>query len=81
MAKKIKLTESQLKKVMSVIKEDTYDQAIETHKREQSREVFMSNEDARLFSSLAHSWCQDKVSEPKCVELETICKKLKIDNT
>ena len=79
MAKKIKLTETQLKRVMDVIKEDTFDQAFETHKKEKTREVFMSHEDARLMSELAHNWCQDKVSEPNCAELETLTKRLKIE--
>jgi hypothetical protein len=79
MAKKIRLTESQLKKVMDVIKEDSYDQAFQTHKKEKAREVFMSTEDAELMSELARNWCQDKVNEPKCVELEELTKKLKIE--
>lgn len=80
MAKKIKLTEEQLQKVLDVIKEETYDQALTTHQREKSREIFMSNEDAKLMNELAHNWCQDKVSEPHCQELEALTKKLKLDN-
>lgn len=78
MAKKIKLTESQLKKVMDVIKEETYDQAFETHKTEKSREVFMSSENAKLMAKLGQNWCQDKVNTPDCVELEEVITKLKI---
>jgi hypothetical protein len=51
-----------------------------THQREKSREIFMSNEDAKLLNELAHNWCQDKVSEPRCQELEALVKKLKLDN-
>ena len=79
MPKKIKLTEDQLKKVINVIKEETYDQALTTHQREKDREVFMSHEDAKLMNELANNWCQDKVSEPHCQELEALGKKLKID--
>ena len=79
MPKKIKLTEGQLKRVIDVIKEDTYDQAITTHQREKAREVFMSHEEAKLMSKLAHNWCEGRVSHPDCEELEAITKKLKIE--
>jgi hypothetical protein len=79
MAKKIKLTESQVKKVINFINEETYDQALTTHMREKSREVFMSTEEAKLISSLATMWCEGRVSHPDCEELDEIIKKLRLD--
>ena len=39
MAKKIKLTENQLKNVVNVLSEENFDQALTTHQREKEREV------------------------------------------
>lgn len=77
--RKIKLTESQLKKVVNIISEETYDQALTTHLREKEREVFMSREDAKLMSILATNWCENRVNHPDCEELMSIIKKTKID--
>lgn len=79
MAKKIKLTETQLKSLMSVINEDTYDQALTTHNREKAREVFMSTEEAKLLGKLSTQWCETRVSDAECEELMGLVKKLKID--
>lgn len=79
MAKRIKLTEEQLKVIINLITEETYDQALTTHQREKSREIFMSHEDAKLMHKLASEWCGDKASHPDCEELNELGKKLKID--
>ena len=79
MAKKIKLTEEQLKKLMTVINEDTYDQALTTHNREKSREVFMSAEEAKLLGKLASQWCETRVSDAECQDLTELARKLKVD--
>lgn len=79
MAKKIRLTEDQLKNIMKVVKEDTYDQAFSTHQKEKEKEIFMSREDAKLLNTLSKNWCEDKVNHPDCEELEDIAKKLKLD--
>ena len=79
MAKKIKLTETQLKSLMRVINEDTYDQALTTHNREKSREVFMSTEEAKLLGKLASQWYETRVSDTECEELTELISKLKID--
>ena len=79
MAQKIKITESQLKSVMKVINEDTYDQALTTHNREKSREVFMSTEEAKLLGKLSSQWCETRASDAECEELMGLIKKLKID--
>ena len=79
MAKKIKLTETQLKSLMSVINEDVYDQAKTTHQREKAREVFMSQEEAKLLGKLATQWCETRVSDAECKELTELITKLRID--
>jgi len=79
MGKKIKLTENQLKKVVNVISEENYDQALTTHQREKAREVFMSTEDAKLLGTMATNWCEGRVNHPDCEELSTIISRLKID--
>ena len=66
MSKKIKLTEAQLKKVVNVISEENFDQALTTHQREKNREVFMSADDAKLMSNIATKWCEDKANHPEC---------------
>ena len=79
MAKKIKLTETQLKSLMSIINEDTYDQALTTHQREKAREVFMSTEEAKLLGKLSTQWCETRVSDAECQELTELITKLRID--
>jgi len=79
MSKKIRLTEEQLKKVVNVISEENFDQALTTHQREKEREVFMSGEDAKLMAELGTKWCEDKVSHPDCESLVAVIKKLKLD--
>lgn len=79
MGQKIKLTENQVKKVINVISEETYDQALTTHQREKQREVFMSTEDAKLLGTLASNWCEGRVSHPDCEALQEVIKRLKID--
>jgi len=77
--KKIKITENQLKNVMSVINEENFDQALTTHQREKDREMFMSADDAKLLSNLASQWCETRVNHPDCEALNALIKKLKID--
>jgi DNA-binding transcriptional regulator GbsR (MarR family) len=79
MAKKIKITEQQLKNVMSSINEETYDQALTTHLREKGREVFMSADDAKVLSKLATEWCETRVNHPDCEQAMGLIKRLKLD--
>jgi len=79
MAKKIRLTEDQVKNVVNVLSEENFDQALTTHQREKDREVFMSADDAKLLSNLSTQWCESRVSHPDCEALTAIIKKLKID--
>lgn len=79
MPKKIKLTESQVKKIVNVISEENFDQALTTHQREKNREVFMSEDDAKLLSKISTEWCANRVNHPDCEALVAIKKKLKID--
>jgi len=79
MAQKIKITEGQLKNVVNVISEETYDQALTTHLREKGREVFMSREEGKLLYTLALNWCEGRVNHPDCEELMNTVKKLNLD--
>lgn len=79
MAKKIKITEEQLKSVMKVMNEDTYDQAFVTHLREKERELFMSRDDGQLLANLATQWCETRVNHPDCETLTGIIRKLRLD--
>lgn len=81
MARKIKITEEQLKSVMKIVNEETYDQALTTHLREKNREVFMSRDDAHIMSNLATQWCETRVNHPDCETLMGIIKKLKLDQS
>ena len=78
MAKKIKITEEQLKKVVNVINEQTFDSAIETYKKERDKEIPMSRMDATLLMNLAQNWCEGRVSHPDCEEIEELKKRLKL---
>lgn len=79
MPKKIKLTESQVKKIVNVISEENFDQALTTHQREKNREVFMSEDDAKLLTKMSTEWCESRVNHPDCEALLAIKKKLKVD--
>jgi hypothetical protein len=76
--KKIKITEEQLKKVVNLVTEQKYDDAIETYQKEKSREISMSRDEARLMYNLAQNWCEGNVSHPDCTEIDELGKKLKI---
>jgi len=79
MAKKIKITEGQLKKVVNVITEQSYDDAITTYQKNRSQEIQMSTDEARLMYNLAQNWCEGNVNHPDCEEIMALGKKLKID--
>jgi predicted DNA-binding antitoxin AbrB/MazE fold protein len=78
MAKKIKITEGQLKKVVNVITEENYDDAITKYQKEKSKEIQMSGEEARLLYNLAQNWCEGNVNHPDCEEVTELGRKLKI---
>ena len=78
MAKKIRITEEQLKTVINVINEQTYDDAVEKYKKERDQETFMGIEDARLLFRLAQNWCEGRVTHPDCEEVEQLGKKLRL---
>jgi len=79
MGQKIKITEGQLKKVVNVITEQNFDDAITKYQKEKSKEIQMSREEARLMYNLAQNWCEGNVSHPDCDEIIELGKKLKID--
>jgi hypothetical protein len=78
MLKKIKITEQQLKKVVDVINEQNFDDAITKYQKEKNQAINMSTEDARLLITLAQNWCEGRVSHPDCEEIDALSKKLKL---
>ena len=78
MGKKIVITEDQLKGVINVLNEQSYDDAIEKYKRERDVEISMGIEDARLLYRLAQDWCEGRVTHPECEDVELLGKKLKL---
>jgi hypothetical protein len=69
MKKKIVLTEEQLKKVVEVVKEQKYDDAISKYQKEQNKQVSMSQDDAMMLISLGQHWCEGKSDHPDCEEV------------
>jgi hypothetical protein len=78
MGKKIVITEDQLKGVINVLNEQSYDDAIEKYKKERDVETSMGIEDARLLYRLAQNWCEGRVTHPECEDVELLGKKLKL---
>ena len=79
MAKKIRITEEQLKKVMNIVTEQSFDDALTKFQKERDREIPMSKADANLLLTLAQNWCEGKVTHPDCEEVEELGKKLKLN--
>ena len=55
MANKIVITEEQLKKVVSVVKEAKFDDALENYKKEWHKQVSMDQDEAEI---IADSWTE-----------------------
>jgi hypothetical protein len=78
MSKKIKLTESQLKKVVNVISESSFDDMITKYNDTKQSEVGMSHDDATMLVNIATNWCQGKDNLPDCRDIQTIKSKLNL---
>jgi hypothetical protein len=78
MAKKLKITEQQLKKVMNVLNEQQFDDAITKYQKDRDQAIQMSQADAKLLINLAQNWCEGRVAHPDCEEIDQLAKKLKI---
>jgi hypothetical protein len=76
MAKKIMITEEQLKKVVSVVKEAKFDDALENYKKELNKQVSMSQDEAKLLITLGLNWCEGKDDHPDCDEVLRVRSKL-----
>jgi len=75
MSKKIKLTEEQLKKVVNVISESSFDDMITKYHEMRSSEVSMSHDDARMLANIASNWCRGKDNLPDCKEVDNLISK------
>jgi propanediol dehydratase small subunit len=78
MGQKIRITEEQLKKVVSVIKEEEWHEMMKNFEKTTSSEVSMSEEDARLMSIYALKWCTGKEDYPDCKHILAITGKHKL---
>ena len=78
MSKKIKLTETQLKKVVNIISESSFDEMITKYNDTKQREVGMSQDDASMLINIATNWCQGKDNLPDCQEIQKIKSKLNL---
>jgi hypothetical protein len=78
MSKKIKLTETQLKKVVNIISESSFDDMITKYNDTKQREVGMSHDDAIMLVNIATNWCQGKDNLPDCQDIQTIKSKLNL---
>lgn len=78
MSKKIKLTETQLKKVVNIISESSFDEMITKYNDTKQREVGMSHDDATMLVNIATNWCEGKDNLPDCQEIQKIKNKLNL---
>jgi hypothetical protein len=76
--KTIVITENQLKKVVDVVKEQKFDDAITKYQKEQNRQISMSQDDAMLLLNLGQSWCEGKSDHPDCEEIHRLRSKLNL---
>jgi hypothetical protein len=75
MGQKIKLTETQLKKVVNIIKEENFDDMISKYNEMRNSEVSMSHDDARMLANIASNWCRGKDNLPDCKEVDNLISK------
>lgn len=78
MSKKIKLTETQLKKVVNIISESSFDEMITKYNDTKQREVGMSHDDATMLVNISSNWCEGKDNLPDCQEIQKIKSKLNL---
>jgi hypothetical protein len=72
MAKKVILTEQQLKSVLNVVKEQQFDEMITKYNKEKNQGVSIPLEDAKLLINIGMNWCQGKDTHPDCEEIMRI---------
>jgi hypothetical protein len=78
MSNKIVLTETQLKKVVNVIKEQSFDDMISKYQDSRKQEVGMSKDDASMLINMATNWCEGKENVPDCNEVQTLKSKFNL---
>jgi hypothetical protein len=80
MAKKIILTEEQLKTILNVVEEQQFDEFYKKYQKDKSEGVTMPVDDARLLIVLGMNWCQGKENHPDCEEVMKIRSKFNLYN-
>lgn len=78
MGKKMVITEDQLKKVVKVVKEQKFDDAITKYQKEQNKLVSLSQDDAKFLLNLGMNWCEGKSGHPDCEEVQRLRSKLNL---
>jgi len=78
MAKKIRLTEGQLKKVVNVVSEQQFDEVITKYEREKRQGIELPLDEVKLLLNLSMNWCRDKDDHPDCEEVLKIRSKLSL---
>jgi hypothetical protein len=66
MSKKIAITESQLKNVVKLVEDYTWDEMLKNYQSNKESEISMSRDDASLLTNLAIRWCEGKDNLPDC---------------
>ena len=75
--RKMKITEAQLARVLNVIEEQKFDDAITKFQQNKGNELTMSYDDVTMLVSLAQNWCKGK-EHPQCDEVESLRSKLNL---
>jgi hypothetical protein len=78
MEKKMIITEDQLQKVVKVVKEQKFDDAITKYQKEQNKMVSISQDDAKFLLNLGQNWCEGKSDHPDCEEVLRLKSKLNL---
>ena len=75
MAKKIKITEQQLK---SLIVEQQYDEAMIKYDKERNKDITMTQDEAIFLLNFGTQWCEGRSDHRDCEEVRRIRAKLKL---
>jgi len=78
MAKKITITESQLKKLTEVVVEQKFDDVITKYEREKRQGIELPLDELRLLVNLSSNWCRGKENHPDCDDVLKIKAKLSL---
>lgn len=78
MAKKIAITEGQLKKLTELVVEQKFDDVITKYEREKRQGIELPLDELRLLVNLSSNWCRGKENHPDCDDVLKIKAKLSL---